>query len=513
MMGEIRADGTRRRPPRASNLVHADDEEEDADDLSAYQTYSLEGTSTTSSQKGDVKGFVSSSGIANAYLNSPLQEGDVLSLVLDLSANGSLTSLVGNRTTSTNRNVDNGLTLIDAAMSVNSNNTNVNTSNVSSRHSGCCHLLRNGELIYTFKGLDLEKRYVLGCHVGDVACIRIVKEKLYRSVNIGEPTSSRHNRSSNNNSSDSITSNNSSIRMNGADSRLYGSSSSREGHNQYNSDTDTVEGVYVQSWRQSQQANRLTNSLRHSLSNTSLGQDIDHTTSTRNTSNDNLTLDMLQELARQELGMSLNRSPQLNRPREPPRPNAQRVRQGQLLLDELQLQRQQLALTRSGGSASTSTAGVAADNDGLRRSLETLQAVSAQEYLRTSQERESKETVQEAQRTLETREERKSESKRDENDVQIDMKGDVSIGMDRKEGSAPKDGAADSKESGNSDKSNIVRDKEPWCCICLTNDKSVLLLPCRHLCVCPDCGLNENALLDKCPICRSSIEHRFRVFT
>lgn len=49
------------------------------------------------------------------------------------------------------------------------------------------------------------------------------------------------------------------------------------------------------------------------------------------------------------------------------------------------------------------------------------------------------------------------------------------------------------------------------CCVCLTNAKSVLFLPCRHLCTCEECGLNA-ALVLSCPICRGDIVGRMNVF-
>ena len=40
------------------------------------------------------------------------------------------------------------------------------------------------------------------------------------------------------------------------------------------------------------------------------------------------------------------------------------------------------------------------------------------------------------------------------------------------------------------------------CVVCLTDPKSVVLLPCRHLCVCETCLV----FLDKCPVCRAAFE-------
>jgi len=40
------------------------------------------------------------------------------------------------------------------------------------------------------------------------------------------------------------------------------------------------------------------------------------------------------------------------------------------------------------------------------------------------------------------------------------------------------------------------------CVVCLTEPKSVILLPCRHMCVCATCFSH----LDKCPVCRAQYE-------
>ena len=61
------------------------------------------------------------------------------------------------------------------------------------------------------------------------------------------------------------------------------------------------------------------------------------------------------------------------------------------------------------------------------------------------------------------------------------------------------------------------------CCICCDQPKSVLLLPCRHLCVCEGCAEMKsnsdsnsariaNNSLRKCPVCRTLIENRMKIF-
>jgi len=51
----------------------------------------------------------------------------------------------------------------------------------------------------------------------------------------------------------------------------------------------------------------------------------------------------------------------------------------------------------------------------------------------------------------------------------------------------------------------IYEDKdETECCICLTNDKKVVFVPCGHYHCCDECS----GKVDKCPICRSQISQK-----
>ena len=53
-----------------------------------------------------------------------------------------------------------------------------------------------------------------------------------------------------------------------------------------------------------------------------------------------------------------------------------------------------------------------------------------------------------------------------------------------------------------------------FCVICLNERKTVVLLPCKHLCVCVSCSKNlRNANQNEtCPICRTEIESLLEVF-
>ncbi|KAG3187609.1 hypothetical protein PC128_g12552 [Phytophthora cactorum] len=49
------------------------------------------------------------------------------------------------------------------------------------------------------------------------------------------------------------------------------------------------------------------------------------------------------------------------------------------------------------------------------------------------------------------------------------------------------------------------------CVICLSNEKTILCLPCRHLCLCEACSRREEVA--KCPICRLEIEEMLAVYS
>ena len=53
------------------------------------------------------------------------------------------------------------------------------------------------------------------------------------------------------------------------------------------------------------------------------------------------------------------------------------------------------------------------------------------------------------------------------------------------------------------------------CCICFSNASSVVILPCKHLCLCNECG-NSGRFPDNgalCPICRVQISSKLRVYS
>lgn len=48
------------------------------------------------------------------------------------------------------------------------------------------------------------------------------------------------------------------------------------------------------------------------------------------------------------------------------------------------------------------------------------------------------------------------------------------------------------------------------CTICLQRERTLLFMPCNHLCACAECGLNPTIRV--CPICRATFNNRMVVY-
>lgn len=53
---------------------------------------------------------------------------------------------------------------------------------------------------------------------------------------------------------------------------------------------------------------------------------------------------------------------------------------------------------------------------------------------------------------------------------------------------------------------------EDACVICLTTRKTVLLLPCRHLCLCVDCSKAVSSSDASCPLCLQNVDMAMEIF-
>lgn len=57
----------------------------------------------------------------------------------------------------------------------------------------------------------------------------------------------------------------------------------------------------------------------------------------------------------------------------------------------------------------------------------------------------------------------------------------------------------------------VRADMSSTCCICCEGGREILLLPCKHLCVCEPCA--RVAVLSRCPMCRETVQQTIKVFS
>ncbi|CAB3361008.1 Hypothetical predicted protein [Cloeon dipterum] len=58
----------------------------------------------------------------------------------------------------------------------------------------------------------------------------------------------------------------------------------------------------------------------------------------------------------------------------------------------------------------------------------------------------------------------------------------------------------------------LVEQEEKLCVVCLEQNKCVILMPCRHLCMCLDCSAILSNTTSLCPICRTYYERAVPVY-
>jgi hypothetical protein len=61
-----------------------------------------------------------------------------------------------------------------------------------------------------------------------------------------------------------------------------------------------------------------------------------------------------------------------------------------------------------------------------------------------------------------------------------------------------------SNPTNNTSNDNISSDE---CVVCLTESVQIILMPCRHMCVCDECLVH----IDKCPTCRSPFDQHLKI--
>ena len=55
-----------------------------------------------------------------------------------------------------------------------------------------------------------------------------------------------------------------------------------------------------------------------------------------------------------------------------------------------------------------------------------------------------------------------------------------------------------------------LQKEQRLCVICQEKEKSVVLLPCRHMCSCDNCS--DGSKIQCCPLCRHPIAHKISVY-
>jgi hypothetical protein len=50
------------------------------------------------------------------------------------------------------------------------------------------------------------------------------------------------------------------------------------------------------------------------------------------------------------------------------------------------------------------------------------------------------------------------------------------------------------------------------CCVCMTEEKNWIFIPCGHACVCKDCAKDIMGSTRECPLCCAKASGSFQVF-
>jgi hypothetical protein len=99
------------------------------------------------------------------------------------------------------------------------------------------------------------------------------------------------------------------------------------------------------------------------------------------------------------------------------------------------------------------------------------------------------------------------EAKRNEGPQSNEEKENQNIGEAKRDG-----GSRSNEEKKEAEEVNIYKDDDKECSVCMSNEKSIIFLPCRHFHVCRKCTEDikqkQNSI---CPICMSKIEQFFDV--
>jgi hypothetical protein len=460
-----------------------------------------------------------------AGVASNIHENDVLTLVLDLDPN-SLTALSAPVTPGR----------LSATEQRNISRTALAGGNSKRDGKGCAHLLLNGELVHSFQHLDCDKRYVMGVILCQENCVRLVNPSIFKDSSRGAAALAS-------NIPSSVPLVSMTRQMTGPpEDYEQGSSVLQvldqthperffESHRERNSTSNNVEPF------QTSEVIALLNGMNNALDEATQSfhdapLNREAMSPIRNPnygSNANYNGGAFSQVWNGATYMDTlspggrNRNPQINRPAQPPGPSPAAVRLGARFLESSLAANVQSsgninsgvstreAMTRANSTniddpplpqrtpapdysllSMSANGGFSPSTAHWRDQQEQRQRhqVALRQQLESQQERERNRVL--------ALEERQSESKSNSNTENNNIEAKL----------APSSPSASTK--GNT--TPVDNDAGSMCCCCWELPKSVVLLPCRHMCVCEVCGLDERTM-PTCPMCREQVMQRFKVFT
>ncbi|XP_019163101.1 PREDICTED: putative E3 ubiquitin-protein ligase RF4 [Ipomoea nil] len=139
------------------------------------------------------------------------------------------------------------------------------------------------------------------------------------------------------------------------------------------------------------------------------------------------------------------------------------------------------------------------------------------EVLRQNEEREKIKLLEKAESLRRERQEMNEKAKMEEDKLiakteENRVKYEERMKEIRARISALKLGAESSSSSGKAESAAEMKRHEKECVMCLSVDRTVVLLPCAHLAFCEECSeLHERLGMNDCPTCRTLIMQRIRV--
>jgi len=54
--------------------------------------------------------------------------------------------------------------------------------------------------------------------------------------------------------------------------------------------------------------------------------------------------------------------------------------------------------------------------------------------------------------------------------------------------------------------------EDKLCVVCQDNEKCIMILPCRHLCICETCQEPLRQIRNTCPICRKGVKQMIKAY-